>query len=150
MTLFFIDTPPAVVGLLTINALTASDEVYIVCNCEKFALDGLTNLMRTVSQIRTEYRKENLYFRCVINQYDRRRLIDRDIKSACEELVGQLLFETIINENTDISKSFAVSKPLYFYNSNCSGYFDFTKLAKEVLVLYGKEKGKAQEDIAAS
>jgi len=146
----FIDTPPAVVGLLTVNALTAADEVFIVCNCEKFALDGLTNLMRTVSQIRTEYRKENLYFRCVLNQYDRRRLIDRDIKSAIEELVGQLFFDTIINENTDISKSFAVSKPLYFYNSSCSGYFDFSKLAKEVSVLYDEEKGKAKEDTATS
>lgn len=137
-------------GLLTINELTASDEVYIVCNCEKFALDGLTNLMRTVSQIRNEYRKESLYFRCILNQFDRRRIIDRDIKSAIDELVGQLLFESVVNEDTDISESFAVSKPLYFYNSSCSGYFDFSKLTKEVLELYGREKEKTKEDIATS
>ena len=135
----FIDTPPAVVGLLTINALVASDEIYIVCNTEKFALDGLVNLMRTIG----------LYFRCILNQFDRRRIIDRDIKSAVEELLGQLLFDSVIHENTDISKSFAVSKPLYFYNTTCSGYFDFSKLAREVLDLYGREKGKAKEDLAA-
>jgi chromosome partitioning protein len=146
----FIDTPPAVVGLLTINALVASDEIYIVCNTEKFALDGLVNLMRTIGQIRKEYRKDGLYFRCIINQFDRRRIIDRDIKSAVEELLGQLLFDSVIHENTDISKSFAVSKPLYFYNTTCSGYFDFSKLAREVVDLYGREKGKAKEDLAAS
>jgi chromosome partitioning protein len=146
----FIDTPPAVVGLLTVNALVASDDIYIICNTEKFALDGLVNLMRTIGQIRKEYRKDGLYFRCILNQFDRRRIIDRDIKSAVEELLGQLLFHSVIHENTDISKSFAVSKPLYFYNTSCSGYFDFSKLAKEVLDLYGREKGKAKEDIATS
>ncbi|MEM4379883.1 MAG: ParA family protein [Thermoplasmatales archaeon] len=144
----FIDTPPAVVGLITLNALVASDDIYIVCNTEKFAVDGLVNLMRTIGQIRREYRKEALYFRCILNQFDRRRIIDRDIQSAIDELVGQLLFETPIHENTDISKSMALSKPLYFYNNNCSGYFDFSKLAKEIIETYGKERGKAQKDTA--
>jgi chromosome partitioning protein len=142
----FIDTPPAVVGLITLNALVAADEIYIVCNTEKFALDGLVNLMRTIGQIRKEYRKEGLYFRCILNQFDRRRIIDKDIKSAIEEILGQLLFESVIHENTDISKSMAVSKPLYFYNSNCSGYFDFSRLSKEILAIYGEERGKAQKD----
>jgi chromosome partitioning protein len=145
----FIDTPPAVVGLITLNALVASDEIYIVCNTEKFAVDGLVNLMRTIGQIRKEYRKDELYFRCILNQFDRRRLIDRDIKSAVEELLGQLLFETTIHENTDISKSMASSRPLYFYNDNCSGYFDFSKLSKEIMELYGQERGKAQKDTAS-
>lgn len=142
----FIDTPPAVVGLITLNALVASDEIYIVCNTEKFAVDGLVNLMRTIGQIRKEYRKDGLYFRCILNQFDRRRLIDREIKSAVEELLGQLLFETTVHENTDISKSMAASRPLYFYNDNCSGFFDFSRLSKEILELYGQERGKAQKD----
>ena len=146
----FIDTPPAVVGLLTVNALVASDEIFIICNTEKFALDGLVNLMRTIGQIRKEYRKDGLYFRCILNQFDRRRIIDRDVRSAVEELLGQLLFDSIIHENTDISKSFAASKPVYFYNTTCSGYFDFSKLAKEVIDLYAREKGKTKKDIATS
>jgi len=142
----FIDTPPAVVGLITLNALVASDEIFIVCNTEKFAVDGLVNLMRTIAQIRKEYRKEDLYFRCILNYFDRRRIIDKDIKSAIEEILGQLLFETVIHENTDISQAMAASKPLYFYNNNCSGYFDFSKLVKEVLSIYGEERGKRQKD----
>jgi chromosome partitioning protein len=135
----FIDTPPAVVGLVTLNALVAAHEIYIVCNTEKFAVDGLVNLMRTIAQIRNDYRKDTLYFRCVLNQFDRRRVIDREIKATVEDLLGALLFETLVNENTDISKATAGSQPLYFYNQSCSGFFDFLKLAQEVLELYGQK-----------
>ena len=145
----FIDTPPAVVGLITLNALIASNEIYIICNTEKFAVDGLINLMRTIDQIRKQYRRDDLYFRCILNYYDRRRIIDKDIKSAIEEILGQLLFNTVINENTDISKAMAASKPLYFYNTSCSGFFDFSALVKEVLALYGEERGKAAKDSAS-
>jgi chromosome partitioning protein len=145
----FIDTPPAVVGLVTLNALVAADEIYIVCNTEKFAVDGLVNLMRTIAEIRKEYRKDSLYFRCILNQFDRRRIIDREIMDSVEDLLGPLLFESVVNENTDISKSMAASQPIYFYNTNCSGHFDFLKLAKEVLEVYGGERAKAQADHAA-
>ncbi len=145
----FLDTPPAVIGLLTLNSLVASDEIFVVCNCERFAVDGLINLMRTIAKVRDEYRKVDLYFRCILNQFDRRRIIDRDVRSAVEDLVGQLLFETPIHENTDISKSMASGKPLYFHNRNCSGFFDFSKLTKEVVTLYEEEERAQEKDITS-
>jgi chromosome partitioning protein len=144
----FIDTPPAVVGLVTLNALVAANEIYIVCDTEKFAVDGLVNLMRTIAKVRQQYRKDNLYFRCILNRYDRRRIIDRETKETIEQLLGALLFDSVINENTDISKSTAASQPLYFFNKNCSGYFDFSNLTGEILEVYGEQRTETQVDNA--
>ncbi|MEM4658306.1 MAG: ParA family protein [Candidatus Methanosuratincola sp.] len=143
----FIDTPPAVVGLITLNALMAADDIYIVVDTAKFAFDGLVNIMRVIGDIKEEYKLEQLELKGIINKYHKNWRMDKDIKHAVSETLGELLFHTTIHHNTEIEKAMSQSKPIYFYNKNCSGFFDFSRLAKEVVELYGEEEQKRRKEL---
>lgn len=127
-----IDCPPAL-GLLTINALTASTSILIPLQCEFFALEGLKHLMGTIKLV-----KENLNSGLKINgilltMYDKRNnltlLIEKDVRSC----LGQTVYDTIIPRNVKLSEAGSHGKPILIYDKNCSGSEAYISMTKEFL-----------------
>lgn len=142
-----IDTPPAL-ETPTINAMVASDEVLVVVNCGFYALYGLDQLMDTLDSVRKDFDKYDLVIRAVINYYDQRQNLDREVSQEIEEFFESLLLSTVVHKNVKLAESASAGKAIIDYNRQCSGYFDFMKLSKELLDIYERRRKAEAESTA--
>jgi chromosome partitioning protein len=127
-----IDCPPSL-GLLTINALTASSSILIPLQCEFFALEGLKHLMGTIKLV-----KENLNPSLNINgilltMYDRRNSLTSFIENDVRSCLGQSVYETVIPRNVKLSEASSHGKPILIYDKNCPGSEAYINMTKEFL-----------------
>ncbi len=127
-----IDCPPSL-NLLTINALAAADAVIVPMQCEFFALEGLSQLLQTIEQIKASL-NPSLYIQGVVmTMYDgRNNLSDQVLEDVRSEL-GDLVYESVIPRNVRLSEAPSYGKPALLYDLKCAGSQAYLKLATEVI-----------------
>jgi chromosome partitioning protein len=128
-----IDCPPSL-GLLTINALTASDSVIIPLQCEFFALEGLKHLLETIKLVRTNLNRELRISGVVLTMYDKRNNLTELIEKDVRQCLGDLVYQTVIPRNVRISEASSHGQPALIYDMHCSGSKAYLDMAKEFLV----------------
>jgi len=138
-----IDCPPSL-GLLTINALVASDSIIVPLQCEFFALEGLKHLMETIKMIKSNLNKNLEINGIVLTMYDKRNNLTELVENDVRSCLGGLVYETIIPRNVRISEASSHGKPAIVYDMNCSGSVAYLEMAKEFLY---REKIKTGENI---
>ncbi|MCL4542571.1 MAG: AAA family ATPase [Deltaproteobacteria bacterium] len=128
----FIDTPPSL-GLLTINALTASNSVLIPMQCEYYSLEGISRLMQTIRLIKQRL-NEDLHIEGVLfTMFDGRANLTNQIVSEVKKYFGQKIYENVIPRNVKLPESSSFGKPIILYDINSKGAIYYIALTKEFL-----------------
>ena len=128
----FIDCPPAL-GLLTVNALNAAHAVLVPLQCEFFALEGLSHLVRTIERIKTSYNEMLEIQGIVLTMFDSRNNLSDAVASDVREFFGAIVYETVIPRNVRVSEAPSYGKPVLLYDVGCAGSQAYIHLASEVL-----------------
>ncbi|MFH2029603.1 MAG: AAA family ATPase [Bacteroidota bacterium] len=128
----FIDCPPSL-GLLTLNALTASDTVIIPVQCEYFALEGLGQLLNTINIVKREYNPELTIEGVLLTMFDSRLNLSNQVKDEVIKYFGKKVFDTVINRNVRIAEAPSHSKPVILYDSISIGSQNYMALASELI-----------------
>ncbi len=137
-----IDCPPSL-GLLTINALTASNCVLIPLQCEFYALEGLSHLLKTVDLIKRNLNPDLSVHGVVLTMYDRRNKLTEQVEEDVRAFLGTQVYKTVIPRNVRVSEAPSHGKPAIVYDLHCSGSQAYLQLAREVL----KREKKFIEDL---
>ena len=132
-TYVLIDCPPSL-NLLTVNAMTAADAVLVPLQCEFFALEGLTQLMRTVELVRGSLNPALEIQGVVLTMYDKRNSLSEQVASDVRGHFGKTVYDTVIPRNVRVSEAPSFGKPVLVYDLKCAGSQAYLKLAREVVV----------------
>lgn len=127
-----IDCPPAL-GLLTLNAFAAADAVLVPLQCEFYALEGLSHLMRTIDKVRRAINPKLEIQGVVLTMYDGRNNLSEMVAQDVRSYFGDKVFKTVIPRNVRISEAPSHGKPALVYDLNCSGSQAYIRLARELL-----------------
>lgn len=127
-----IDCPPSL-GLLTLNALTASDSVIIPLQCEYFALEGLALLLKTIALVKRGLNPNLSILGILLTMFDRRNSLSQRILDEVRKFFPKELFSTVIPRNVKLSEASSYGKPVILYDISCKGAQSYIELAKEVL-----------------
>jgi chromosome partitioning protein len=127
-----IDCPPSL-GLLTVNALTASDGVLIPVQCEYYALEGLTALMNTVKLIKQDLNPELTVEGVLLTMYDARNNLADQVAQEVRKYFGNKVYTTVIHRNVALSEAPSHGKPVLLYDIRSRGAQSYLELAKEVI-----------------
>ena len=127
-----IDCPPSL-NLLTINALTAADAVLVPLQCEFFALEGLSQLLSTVEQVRQSLNPRLTIQGIVLTMYDPRNNLSGQVMADVRGFMGDKVYETVIPRNVRVSEAPSYGKPVLLYDLKCTGSQAYLKLASEVI-----------------
>ena len=133
-----IDCPPSL-NLLTVNAMTAADAVLVPLQCEFFALEGLTQLLRTVEQVRGALNPTLEIQGVVLTMYDKRNSSSALVAKDVRDHLGDRVYETVIPRNVRVSEAPSFGKPAIIFDVNCAGSQAYLSLAKEVI---GRERAR--------
>jgi len=131
-TYILIDCPPSL-NLLTINAMVAADAVLVPLQCEFFALEGLSQLLKTVEQVRANLNPRLLIQGIVLTMFDPRNNLANQVVSDVREFMGDKVYKTIIPRNVRISEAPSYGKPVLLYDLKCAGSQAYLRLASEVI-----------------
>jgi chromosome partitioning protein len=135
----FIDCPPSL-GLITLNAFTASDSVLVPIQCEYYALEGLGQLINTIKLVQKHLNKELEIEGVVLTMFDARTNLSSQVAIEVEKYFGNKVFQTIIPRNIRLSEAPSHGLPISLYDPDSKGAQTYKKLAKELLKL--NEKGE--------
>lgn len=127
-----IDCPPAL-GLLTLNALVAADAVLVPLQCEFFALEGISHLMRTIERVRRAFNPRLEIQGIVLTMFDKRNRLSDLVASDVRAHFGEKVYETVIPRNVRISEAPSHGRPVLIYDVSCAGSRAYLHLASEVL-----------------
>ena len=127
-----IDNPPSL-GLLTINAFTASDLVFIPLQAQYLALQGLTKLIEVVEKIQRRLNKGLVVGGVFITQYDSRKVLNRDVATAIDSHFKDVVFQTRIRDNVSLAEAPAQGLDIFRYNPRSYGAEDYLSLSKEIV-----------------
>jgi chromosome partitioning protein len=127
-----IDCPPSL-NLLTINALVAAHSVLVPLQCEFFALEGLSQLMRTVQTVRSGSNPNLKIQGIVLTMYDRRNNLSGQVAADVRENLGTLVYDTVIPRNVRLSEAPSHAVPALIYDRTSSGSLAYQRLAGELL-----------------
>jgi chromosome partitioning protein len=131
-TYILIDCPPSL-NLLTINALTAADAVLVPLQCEFFALEGLSQLLKTVEQVRTSLNPRLTIHGIVLTMFDPRNNLSGQVVADVREFMGSKVYDTMIPRNVRVSEAPSHGKPVLLYDLKCAGSQAYLKLASEII-----------------
>ena len=131
-TYVLIDCPPSL-NLLTINALAASDSVVVPLQCEFFALEGLSQLLSTVEQVRKTLNPRLSIHGIVLTMYDPRNNLATQVAADVRSFMGDTVYDTVIPRNVRVSEAPSHGKPVLLYDLRCAGSQAYLKLASEVI-----------------
>ena len=127
-----IDCPPSL-NLLTVNARAASDSVLVPLQCEFFALEGLSQLLKTVEQVRQSLNSKLTIHGIVLTMFDPRNNLATQVVADVRAFLGDQVYDTIIPRNVRVSEAPSHGKPVLLYDLKCSGSQAYLKLASEVI-----------------
>jgi chromosome partitioning protein len=127
-----IDCPPSL-NLLTINALVAADAVLVPLQCEFFALEGLSQLLQTIEQIRSTLNPRLSIQGVVMTMYDKRNNLSDQVLADVRHEMGNLVYDTVIPRNVRLSEAPSYGKPALLYDLKCAGSQAYLRLATEVI-----------------
>jgi chromosome partitioning protein len=127
-----IDCPPSL-GLLTTNALTASDEVFIPLQAQYLAVQGIDKLGEVINKIKDRLNRGLIIGGVLITQYDSRKILNRDIADKIEEYFKKEIFKTKIRDNVALAEAPVSGKDIFRYNMKCNGSEDYEAVCEEVL-----------------
>ncbi len=132
ITYILIDCPPSL-NLLTINALAASDAVVVPMQCEFFALEGLSQLLKTVEQVKQTINPRLSIHGVVMTMFDPRNNLSQQVVADVREFLGAQVYDTMIPRNVRVSEAPSYGKPVLIYDLKCVGSQAYLKLASEVI-----------------
>ena len=127
-----IDCPPSL-NLLTLNAMAASDAVLVPLQCEFFALEGLTQLMRTIDMVRQSLNPALEIQGLVLTMYDRRNALSGQVANDVRSHFGDKVYDAVIPRNVRVSEAPSFGKPALIYDLKCAGSQAYLRLAREVV-----------------
>jgi chromosome partitioning protein len=127
-----IDCPPSL-NLLTLNGLAAADAVVVPLQCEFFALEGLSQLLTTVDQVRRSLNPSLSIHGIVLTMFDPRNNLASQVVDDVRAFMGEKVYETVIPRNVRVSEAPSYGKPVLLYDLKCTGSQAYLKLASEVI-----------------
>ena len=127
-----IDCPPSL-GLLTINALAASDSIIIPIQCEYYALEGLGQLLNTIRLIQKHINPNLVITGVLLTMYDRRLNLSKEVTEEVKSYFEDKLFETVIHRNVRLGEAPSFGKPALLYDANSTGAINYMNLIEEIL-----------------
>jgi len=127
-----IDCPPSL-GLLTLNALTASNSVLIPLQCEFYALEGLSHLVKTIELVKANLNSALNIQGIVLTMYDRRNKFTEQIEGDVRGYFGELVYNAVIPRNIRMSEAPSHGKPALIYDMHCAGSKAYIQLASELI-----------------
>ena len=128
----FIDCPPSL-GILTLNSLVAADSVMIPLQCEYYALEGLSQLLRIIAMVQENLNRGLAIEGVVLTMYDSRTNLSQQVVSDVREYFGDRVFKTIIPRNVRLSEAPSFGKPIGYYDRGSIGSSTYDNLAEEVI-----------------
>jgi chromosome partitioning protein len=137
ITYVLIDCPPSL-SLLTINALAAADAVVVPLQCEFFALEGLSQLLKTVDQVRRSLNPSLTIHGIVLTMFDPRNSLAGQVVADVRAFMGEKVYDTVIPRNVRVSEAPSHGKPVLLYDLKCMGSQAYLKLASEVIQREGR------------
>jgi chromosome partitioning protein len=127
-----IDCPPSL-GLLTLNALSGSDFVFIPLQTEFLALQGLAKIKQVISKVKLRLNQNLKVGGVIATMYDNRKVLNRDVIGTIQKYFGDLVFSTIIRDNVALAEAPAQRKDIFAYSPNSAGAKDYLDLCKEIV-----------------
>jgi|TARA_R110002124_G_scaffold45023_1_gene136621 chromosome partitioning protein len=127
-----IDCPPSL-NLLTLNAMAAADAVLVPLQCEFFALEGLSQLMKTVEMVRQSLNPALEIQGLVLTMYDRRSTLSGQVAADVRAHFGDKVYDAVIPRNVRVAEAPSFGKPALIYDLKCAGSQAYLKLAREVV-----------------
>jgi chromosome partitioning protein len=127
-----VDCPPSL-NLLTINSLTAADAILVPLQCEFFALEGLSQLLKTVERVRSTLNPRLIIQGVVLTMFDKRNSLSDQVAQDVREVLGDKVYDTVIPRNVRVSEAPSYGKPVLLYDHACVGSQAYIRLASEVI-----------------
>ncbi len=128
----FIDCSPSL-GLITVNALTASDSIIIPVQCEYFALEGLGKLLNTIKIIQNRLNKDLEIEGFLLTMFDGRLNLSNQVYEEVKRHFQEMVFDTVIQRNVKLSEAPSYGKPVILYDASSKGAINHMNLAREIL-----------------
>lgn len=133
-----IDCPPSL-GLITLNAFTASDSVLVPIQCEYYALEGLGQLINTIKLVQKRLNTDLIVEGVILTMFDARTNLSTQVAREVEKYFGNKVFQTIIPRNIRLSEAPSHGLPITLYDNESKGAETYKKLARELVKLTEKE-----------
>jgi chromosome partitioning protein len=127
-----VDCPPSL-NLLTVNAMAAADSILVPLQCEFFALEGLSQLLKTIEQVKTTLNPTLSIHGIVLTMYDSRNNLSGQVVADVRQFMGNKVYETIIPRNVRVSEAPSYGKPVLVYDLKCVGSEAYLRLATEII-----------------
>jgi chromosome partitioning protein len=127
-----VDCPPSL-NLLTVNAMAAANAILVPLQCEFFALEGLSQLLQTVEQVKSTLNPDLTIHGIVLTMFDARNNLSNQVVADVREFMGRKVYDTIIPRNVRISEAPSYGKPVLVYDLKCVGSEAYLRLATEVI-----------------
>ena len=127
-----LDCPPSL-NLLTVNALSAADAVLVPLQCEFFALEGLSQLLKTVDRVRASLNPRLEIQGVVLTMFDRRNSLSEQVAQDVRSVLGDKVYQTVIPRNVRVSEAPSHGKPVLLYDNKCAGSQAYIRLVSEII-----------------
>ncbi|MFL5050145.1 MAG: ParA family protein [Xanthobacteraceae bacterium] len=131
-TYVLVDCPPSL-NLVTVNAMTAADSILVPLQCEFFALEGLSQLLKTIEQVKATLNPGLTIHGIVLTMYDGRNNLAGQVVEDVRGFMGEKVYQTIIPRNVRVSEAPSYSKPVLLYDLKCVGSQAYLRLASEII-----------------
>jgi chromosome partitioning protein len=131
-TYVLVDCPPSL-NLLTVNAMAAANAILVPLQCEFFALEGLSQLLKTVEAVREQLNPDLTIHGIVLTMFDARNNLSGQVVADVREFMGAKVYDTVIPRNVRVSEAPSYGKPVLVYDLKCSGSEAYLRLATEII-----------------
>jgi chromosome partitioning protein len=131
-TYVLVDCPPSL-NLLTVNAMAAAHAILVPLQCEFFALEGLSQLLKTVEQVKSTLNPDLTIHGIVLTMFDARNNLSNQVVADVREFMGRKVYDTIIPRNVRVSEAPSYGKPVLVYDLKCVGSEAYLRLATEII-----------------
>ena len=136
----FVDCPPSL-GMLTVNALAAADALVVPIQCEYFAMEGVSNLLKTVDEVRRFLNPELAIDGSLLTMYADRTNLPQQVAQEVRSVFGELVFETVVPRNIRLAEAPSFGRPIHAYDLRSKGAQAYLQLGREYLTRMGGNHG---------